>query len=208
MRVYSACTLSLPGSVVTIGAFDGVHLGHQALVRYAVSRAATFGVPSVAYTFDPPPRVYFQDAPLLAPIHEKVYRLSRLGLDHTVVARFDADYASRSVEDFLEELADLNPQEVWVGADFRFGREQAGDVHTLGKRFATRVFEPVRCEDGRVISSTRIRALKVHDALGEADCLLGWNPWEWSLRTPQRRPDAVPDLQGLGSPQTPANAVV
>ena len=175
MLTHPAESLRLWDSVVTIGAFDGVHRGHQALIRRAVDLAARLGVPSVAYTFDPPPKAVFGDAPILTPLPEKTHRLEALGLDHAVIATFDAGYASRSAEDFLGELADLNPFEVWVGADFRFGRGQAGDVKMLAQRFAVRTLEPVLCPTGRAISSSRVRALLQRGALGEAQSLLGWN---------------------------------
>lgn len=181
MRVHPSETLKLWDSVVTIGAFDGVHRGHQALVRRAVIRAAQLGVPSVAYTFDPPPRAYFQNAEILTPGPEKTGRLGALGLDHTVLAHFNAAYAARSAEDFLEELAELNPAEIWVGKDFRFGHGQAGDVEMLGRRFAVRVFEPVRCGVGEVISSTRVRSLMSQGFVGNALNLLGWNTREEGL---------------------------
>ena len=180
MLTHPAETLRLWDSVVTVGAFDGVHRGHQALIRHAVDRADRLGVPSVAYTFDPPPKAVFGDAPVLTPRPEKTRRLGALGLDHAVIAAFDAAYAARSAEDFLEELADLNPFEVWVGPDFRFGRGQAGDVAMLARRFAVRMLEPVRCTKGRTISSSRVRELLRSGALGEARSLLGWNAGGWS----------------------------
>jgi riboflavin kinase/FMN adenylyltransferase len=180
MLTHPAEALRLWDSVVTIGAFDGVHRGHQALIRRAVDRATRLGVPSVAYTFDPPPKAVFGDAPVLTARPEKARRLEALGLDHAVVATFDAAYAARSAEDFLEELADLNPFEIWVGPDFRFGRGQAGDVKMLAQRFAVRTLEPVQCLKGRVISSTRVRELLQRGALGEAQSLLGWNAGGWS----------------------------
>jgi FAD synthase len=175
MPVHDAGALELPASVVTIGAFDGVHRGHQALVQRAVDRAEELGVPSVAYTFDPPPKAFFAGARVLTPVAEKVRRLDSLGLDHVVIARFDADYAARSVEDFLGELAALGPVEVWVGWDFRFGHAQAGGVEDLGTRFTTRVLDPIRCVRGEVVSSNRVRRLEAQGYLGEARVLLGWS---------------------------------
>lgn len=175
MEVYPDQILRLPGSVVTIGAFDGVHRGHQALIRRVVGRAGELGVPAVVYTFDPPPRAYFQGAPVLTPLARKIRRLKALGPEYAVVAGFDAGYAARCAEDFLEELAALNPSEVWVGADFRFGRGGAGDVDALAARFKTRVFEPVQCGEGEVISSSRVRRLLAQGATGEAHALLGWS---------------------------------
>jgi len=176
MEMYPDQTLQLPGSVVTIGAFDGVHRGHQALIGRAVNRAGELGVPAVVYTFDPPPRAYFQGAPVLTPLARKLRRLEALGPEFVVVAGFDAGYAARSAEDFLDELAALSPSEVWVGPDFRFGRCGAGDVDALATRFRTRVFEPVQCSRGEVISSSRVRRLMALGATGEARALLGWSP--------------------------------
>lgn len=77
MRIHPANTLVLPASVVTVGAFDGVHLGHQVLIRQAVARARTLGVPSVVYTFDPPPRCYLQRVPILTPLDSHIDTLRR-----------------------------------------------------------------------------------------------------------------------------------
>lgn len=181
-------------SVVTIGAFDGVRRGHQALIQRAVNQAARLGVPSVAYTFDPPPKAFFGSAPVLTARPEKTRRLEAIGLDHAMVATFDAAYAARSAEDFLEELADLNPFEVWVGRDFRFGRGQAGGVEMLARRFVVRMPEPVRCLKGRVISSSRVRDLLRRGALGEAQSLLGWKAGGASLE--QGPQDWYPGCEG------------
>ena len=173
MQVYPAQVLKLSGSVVTIGAFDGVHRGHQALIGGAAKRAQTLGAASVVYTFDPPPRAYFQGALVLTSLESKLRMLEKLGAEYTVVAHFDEAYAARSAESFLDELLDLNPQEVWVGPDFRFGRDGLGDVGTLAARFETRTFQRVRCEAGEVISSSRVRSLLVRGAVKEAQALLG-----------------------------------
>lgn len=173
--MHPAETLCLPGSVVTLGAFDGVHRGHQALIRKVLGRAADLGLPSVAYTFDPPPRAYFEDARVLTPLAQKLRKLEGLGLDHAVVAVFDETYAARSARDFLEELAGLNPAEVWVGPDFRFGHAGEGDVNALRARFTIQVFEPLRCREGTVISSNRVRALLAQGASDKARDLLGSN---------------------------------
>jgi riboflavin kinase / FMN adenylyltransferase len=174
MPVHPSDTLKLSASVVTVGSFDGVHRGHQALIRRVLDRAESLEVPSVVYTFDPPPRAYFQGVPVLTPLPEKLRRLEILGVDHVVVAGFDAAQASRSVEGFIEELKALRPEEVWVGLDFRFGRRRAGDVRTLGEVFTTRVFKSVKCREGEIISSSRVRALLARGAVVEARDLLGW----------------------------------
>lgn len=126
MSVRPAKTLKLPASVVTIGAFDGVHRGHQALIRRAKDRAVLLGVPAVVYTFDPPPRAFFQAALILMPPAEKLRRLEGLGVNHVVLASFDTEYATRGPQAFLDELEALSPREVWVGCDFRFGGRREG----------------------------------------------------------------------------------
>jgi riboflavin kinase/FMN adenylyltransferase len=175
MLVHPSDTLKLTASVVTVGSFDGVHRGRQALIRKVLERAGSLEVPSVVSTFDPPTRAYFHGVPVLTPLPEKLRRLEILGVDHVVVANFDAAPASRSVEGFLEELGALRPQEVWVGLDFRFARRRAGNVHTLGEVFITRVFESVKCREGETISSSRVRALLAQGAVVEARDLMGWS---------------------------------
>lgn len=174
MHTHAAGTLSLPASVVTIGAFDGVHRGHQALILRATKRAERLSLPTVVYTFDPPPRSYLRGAKVLTSLPEKLRRLETLRVDHVVVAKFDAGYMSRTASDFLQELAAFRPAEVWVGSDFRFGPDREGDVNTLAACFAVRVMDPVRCSSGKTISSSRIRALVTQGALSEAWALLGW----------------------------------
>ncbi len=176
MRVRRPGELWLQASVVTVGAFDGVHLGHQALVRAAVRRARELGVPAVAWTFDPPPRALFGDARILTPLAEKLRRLSALGPDHLVVVPFDETYARRSARAFLRELAAVAPLEVWVGPDFRFGRGRTGDVATLARCWPVRQMEPVCCPRGERISSSRIRRLLEAGRETEARRLLGWRP--------------------------------
>lgn len=174
LRAFPACTLELPACVVAIGAFDGVHRGHQKVIGSAVDAARRLGCPSVVYTFDTPPKAYFAGAQVLTTIEEKLRKCRALGASCAVVARFDRAYAARSAEDFMDELARLNPLEIRVGADFRFGAGSAGDVALLSTRFNVKVEGEVRCEKGEVISSTRIRQLLRHDP-GAASHLLAFH---------------------------------
>lgn len=121
MKVHTSGSLQLSKSVLTIGALDGVHRGHQVLIRKGLNRSQKLGVPLVVYTFDPPPRVYFQHALLLTPLEERLNKLQTSGVDHVVIASFSADYASRGVQTFLEEISEFNPLEIWEGPDFTFG---------------------------------------------------------------------------------------
>jgi len=128
----------------------------------------------VIYTFDPPPRTYFKGAPVLTPLPEKLRRLRVLGADHVVVARFDANHATRSVRTFMEELAALNPLEIWEGSNFRFGGDRKGDLDTLRARFTVQAADPIVCDTGKIISSSRIRTLISRNEPDEARELLGW----------------------------------
>lgn len=165
--------IDLPASIVTIGAFDGVHRGHQALIGRAVQQARAAGLPSVVWTFDPPPKVVFGRARQLAPVQEKLARIARLGPDYIVLAHFNRAYAARSPAAFLADLARVGPQRIHVGADFRFGAKQAGDVDLLAQHFHVALAAPVLCAQGDTISSTRIRALQEAGDTDQAAALQG-----------------------------------
>jgi riboflavin kinase/FMN adenylyltransferase len=172
MRIHAANTLVLSASVVAIGAFDGVHRGHQKVIGEMVKKSKALGVPSVVYTFDPTPRSYFEGANPLSSIEEKLRRLFDLGVEHVVVANFDITYLTRSVADFIRELTNLSPTEVMVGKDFRFGRGREGGLEDLAEYFSVRVIDAVRCSRGEVISSSRIRRLISEGKMVEALSLL------------------------------------
>lgn len=170
------------GSVVCIGAFDGLHLGHRALVRHAVARARALGVPAVALSFEPLPREFFaKDAPppRLGLPRAKFEGLLELGADLVGLLRFDAKLSAMSAPEFVETLlaGRLHAREVWVGPEFRFGHRRAGDIAVLrgeGERhgFAAHEIEPVAL-DGERVSSTRIRRALVEGDFAVAGKLLG-----------------------------------
>jgi len=154
------------GSVVCIGAFDGLHLGHRALVRHAAARARTLGLAPVALSFEPLPREFFAPAdppPRLTLARAKFEGLRELGADLVGLLRFDARLASMPAEDFVREVLArrLSAREVWIGPDFRFGKGRTGDfalLQTLGAElgFTAQSIPPVLV-DGERVSSTRIR---------------------------------------------------
>jgi riboflavin kinase/FMN adenylyltransferase len=166
--------LNLAASVVTIGAFDGVHRGHQELIRQTVTTARRLDLPAVIYTFDTPPKVFFGQAEALIPLTEKLERLSAFRPDHIIVACFDNGYAGRTAADFIAELGNLNPRQIVVGDDFRFGSCKTGNAALLRKHFATHSPPPVRCSDGVVVSSSRIRSLRRSGFAAAAAALEGW----------------------------------
>lgn len=165
-RIVSDRQLSLPGSVLAIGAFDGVHRGHQALIGAAVAEARGLGLPSVLWTFDPLPKVFFGRAKALIPLRQRLALMADLGPDWIVVAPFTACYAARPALDFLADLARINSQRIHIGEDFRFGARQSGDLALMRQHFSVTPAPVVTCPKGERISSTRIRALC---AMGRAE---------------------------------------
>jgi len=165
--------ITLPASIVTIGAFDGVHRGHQTLISRAVADARAANLPAVVWTFDPPPKAFFGKARRISPIPEKLARIASLGPDYIVLSHFCRSYAARSAEEFLADLAKIGPRRIHVGADFRFGAGQTGDTDLLGRHFDVALAPSVLCERGEKISSSRIRALHENGLLSEAALLQG-----------------------------------
>ncbi|MFL6593552.1 MAG: bifunctional riboflavin kinase/FAD synthetase [Luteimonas sp.] len=169
------------GSVVCIGAFDGLHLGHRALVRHAVSRAHAFDLPAVALSFEPLPREFFaKQAPparLTLP-RAKFEGLCGLGAQGVGLLRFDAALAAMSAERFVTDMlaGRLRAREVWVGPGFRFGRDRVGDIEvlrSLGDKHGFRADAIEAVVDGTRISSTRIRAALATGDFQTATLLLG-----------------------------------
>lgn len=145
------------------------------MIRKAVEKSRELHVKNVVYTFDPPPRSYFQGVRVLTPIPEKLNRFNELGVDHVVVVRFDQSYVTRKAICFIQELQRLHPVEIFVGEDFRFGKNRKGDINLLADYFAVSIVETICCEAGERISSTRIRNQLCQGELQQAQFLLGWS---------------------------------
>ncbi|HLR66705.1 FAD synthetase family protein [Virgibacillus alimentarius] len=178
MNVFQENELTLEASIVSIGAFDGMHRGHQALITKAAERARRLNIPSVVYTFNPPPRAHFQNHIMLTSVEEKIKIIKELGIDYIIVANFNDSYAARSVYAFIDELEDIGTQEIWVGKDFHFGKGKSGNVHLLSEYFNTCTLPFVTCDKGETISSTRIRNLIHKNDWFQAYHLLGRNKLE------------------------------
>jgi phosphoribosyl 1,2-cyclic phosphate phosphodiesterase len=169
-------------SVLAIGNFDGLHLGHQAILRAAVERAAEVGAVATALTFDPPPRKVLrpESAPLrLSTNTQRIAWCSLMGLESAVVLPFTMQLAQVSPEDFVEQILvkDLRVAAVLVGEDFRFGHRGAGDVkllRELGQRlgFEVVIIPPVKYR-GEIVSSTIIRREIAAGDVSHAGRLLG-----------------------------------
>ncbi|WP_424952382.1 riboflavin biosynthesis protein RibF [Deinococcus sp.] len=154
-------------TVVAVGSFDGVHLGHQALLARLKERARHYRVPSVVYTFDPPTRVLTQGVEFLSTLPEKLDLLTRYGIDEVIAVPFTTEFASRPKEAFLDDLRLLRPRALVVGEDFHFGRGRAGGLSDLKEVCANVVALPMHSLGGQDIKSTRVREmLKLGDVEG------------------------------------------
>ena len=169
------------GVVAAIGAFDGVHRGHQVLLGDMVARAAALAARAVCVTFDPDPaQVLRPEVPLraLCSADERERLIRAVGVDEVYVWPFTAEVACMSPDEFIAALCVRYPLvEVWVGVDFGFGRDRSGNVQTLlelGSRYGFAVHARAPVFDGeQPISSTRIRDLLESGAVSEAARLLG-----------------------------------
>lgn len=170
------------GSVVTIGSFDGVHLGHKAIIEQVREQAGILGLASVAMTFEPQPHEYFSGdtAPArLMRVRDKAKALFEAGIDRVVCISFNKKLASMSAEAFVKELLvdGLGVKYLVVGDDFRFGCDRSGDYQFLvaaGQRYGFNVIDTqTRLLDGERISSTRIRAALEDQQFELANSLLG-----------------------------------
>ena len=119
---------------------------------------------------------------MLTTVEEKLSKIEKLGAKHAVVASFDEVYAKRSAYEFIDTLAKLNPVEIMVGGNFRFGKDRQGDVALLEKYFRVRVTKPVCCPKGSPISSTRIRQLISEGEVALSNALLGWPAGEQAVK--------------------------
>ncbi len=170
------------GCVATIGAFDGVHRGHQAVIRHLLEKSASVGLPSLIIVFEPLPREYF--APLQAParimsFREKYRALDALGVQRLLRIRFDAQFREMSAQRFVDEIfvAALGVRYVVLGDDFRFGANRQGDIEFVRQQGQFHGFEagstPTFAIAGERVSSTRIRDVLARADFATATALLG-----------------------------------
>ena len=172
----------LTDSVVTMGNFDGLHLGHQCLVRNAVEDARRLGRPSVVLTFEPHPLKILapERAPKLLLAHkDKMQLLQSFGIDMVVIQNFDAAFANLQPETFVHSILmdRLDIKKIWVGKDFRFGKGRKGTVADLKEwgvqsGFEVGVVDSILVGEARV-SSSKIRQLLEEGRVNEAQRLLG-----------------------------------
>ena len=167
-----------PSCALTIGNFDGVHRGHQAMLALLNNEARHRGVPSCVLTFEPHPRDYFSAVarkPELAPariatLRDKLTELARCGVDQCVVLPFDARLSSQVPEAFIDNVLvrGLGAKYVLVGDDFRFGARRAGDYAMLDAAGQARGFDVARMNSYEV-HGLRVSSSAVRDALARGD---------------------------------------
>lgn len=174
-----------PGSsrlALTIGNFDGVHRGHQAMLERAVSRARALQLPACALTFEPHPREYFTPASAparLTRLRDKLELMAAAGVSRVHVARFDARLAALAAERFVEDFVARGLRAAWllVGRDFRFGAKRTGDFALLERLAGRHGFEleamPEVALQGERVSSSAVRAALAAGDLAAAQRLLG-----------------------------------
>ncbi len=167
-----------PACAVTIGNFDGVHRGHQAMLALLINEARHRGVPSCVLTFEPHPRDHFarlHRKPELAPariatLRDKLTELARCGVDECVILKFDERLSSLPPDQFIEDVLvrSLGARYVLVGDDFRFGAKRAGDYAMLDSAGSRRGFDVARMNSYEV-HGLRVSSSAVREALGRGD---------------------------------------
>jgi riboflavin kinase/FMN adenylyltransferase len=207
------------GTVVALGNFDGVHLGHRAVIAAALDMARKAGRPALAVTFEPHPRTFYSpNTPQfkLTSLDDKLRLLAATGLAGAVVMTFDAARARTTAMDFINHdlLGRLGITGVSVGYDFHFGKGRAGSPALLaekGKELGFGVhIQPHVDADGMSVSSTEIRNALGQGLIGEATALLGY-PWFVSgevvhgePRAPMARASTASPVSAAARPSTTA----
>lgn len=182
-------------AVLTIGSFDGVHVGHRRILSQVVDRAKASGGESVLLTFEPHPRkVVAPDKPLglLTPLSEKLRLIAEAGIEHTVVIPFSQEFSEQDpaayVTDFL--VPRFRPTTLVIGYDHRFGRGRAGDIQLLRSLASQHGFSveeiPAHLIDEAAVSSTKIRTALIEGRAADAAAMLG-RPYAWSGRVVKGR---------------------
>ncbi|WP_409340929.1 bifunctional riboflavin kinase/FAD synthetase [Paenibacillus sp. MBLB4367] len=187
MNVYTlSYPFELPASavpeaqVLALGDFDGIHLGHQEVIRRAIGTAQKLNIPASIMTFDPHPRVILGHSKYeqsLTPLDDKLALMEKLGVASVYIVRFDSAFSKLSPEAFVDQvLCRLAVQTVVVGFDFRFGHQGEGTADSLGLlgkgRFAVEVVRPFHM-DGDKVSSTLVREFLQDGDTLRAEQLMG-----------------------------------
>ena len=177
---YGLGRVRLPGSAVTIGAFDGVHLGHQTLISSLIDKAKALALPSVVILFEPQPKEYFAKGTVerIYRLRDKLVILDALGVDVLICLHFTKALATLSAENFMQNILDhLGVKHLVVGDDFRFGAKRTGDYAMLQKFGQQNGFSvnntPTYMRDNQRVGSSWARKVIRDSDFGLAKSLLG-----------------------------------
>ncbi|WP_029148181.1 bifunctional riboflavin kinase/FAD synthetase [Methylophilus sp. 5] len=177
MQIFRHIPQHSPPQAIAIGNFDGMHLGHQALLRQLIAFTQTYKITPAVMTFEPHPREFFmpQNAPArLASMREKLEYFAECGVQHVYVQRFNHAFAAQSPATFMQVLRQqLNANVVMVGEDFCFGAKRAGSVQTLIEHGFNVIPLPEVQLHGERVSSTLLRNALAAGELIKAHTLLG-----------------------------------
>ena len=178
MRIHRGFDLGVPACALTIGNFDGVHRGHQAMLALLTNEARHRGLPACVLTFEPHPRDHFarligrpEQAPArISTLRDKLAELQRCGVDHVVVAPFNQGFASQAPQAFIDDVLrrGLGARYVLVGDDFTFGARRAGNYAMLDAAGSAHGFDVARMLSYEV-HGLRVSSSAVRDALAAGD---------------------------------------
>ena len=175
-------------AVITIGTFDGVHLGHLTILQQVVAHARELGGESIVLTFEPHPRkLLFPDQPIkiITPLAEKIKLITKAGIDHVFVVPFTQAFAALSAEAYVKDflVKHLQPQGIVIGYDHQFGHDRAGNIKLLQayeNELGFNVYEiPAKQIEDAAVSSTKIRNSLTAGNVTDANKMLGR---QYSLR--------------------------
>lgn len=173
---------NIKSPITTIGNFDGVHIGHQQVLKAVKKRAQKLNLPSIVYTFEPHPLKVV--APhkgllLLTTPEEKIKLIEASGIDYLILAKFTKEFASQHPKKFVANILvkQLRAKEIWVGHDYAFGKGRAGTIEylrKLGEEFGFKVnVIPAYKKRGAIVSSSKIRKYLIEGKVKEAAAFLG-----------------------------------
>ncbi len=176
-----ATTFNSP--IVTLGTYDGVHMGHQAIIRKLVKRAKEQNKESVLFTFEPHPRMVLNPQnhglQLIDNLQDKLRKLSELGLDTVILFPFSKEFAQLSAEEFVKQILvdQLSLSEIHIGYDHQFGKDRTGDFESLKKmgiQLGFQVFQTEKVStNDQAVSSTKIRNAILNGEMNSANDMLG-----------------------------------
>lgn len=168
-------------TIITIGNFDGIHLGHKKILQFLVQEAQKYGLFSLVLTFSPHPDIFLGKGKvkMIQTLDQRLEAIEKFGIQGILITPFDKEFSNLSRDDFIQKILvnTLKAEEVVVGENFQFGKKREGNINTLrawGTQLNFRVHEiPKVIKAGKTVSSSLIRSLLLERKIEEANLLLG-----------------------------------